>query len=282
MSAVIRFACAALVFFLATPTRAEIVDCIDVKSVGYIITAPGIYCLKDAVSGPYAGVVINANDVVLDLNGHLIELPVGGVAVYGSAVSRVTVRNGTIRGGSTGVSLQNHVNARGGGHLIERLRIEGSASCGICVQGDGVVVRNNVVTGVGSSTIGARAAIHASAGAGMRLSDNLVVDLVVNTGQIDGIVVIDAPGAVIERNVVANATASTAGPLYPMGIHVYRSGSNFLPMRTVVAGNRVVNMRTGILSDTVGVFSLFVDNAVGGSPTPFHGGVMAGTTNYSF
>ena len=280
MSAAIRFAFAAVVLLAAgSAARAETIDCVDVKSVGYQINSPGIYCVKSPLAG--VGILIEANDVVLDLNGYTVELPASSVGpvIMVRGVSGVTIRNGRLRGGRYGVSVSNAISAAAN-YLVERLHVERSSICGICVQGDGGVVRDNTVVGVGSSMFGGRSGIAVNSGSGVRVSGNNVVDMVVNPGQVDGIVVTDAPGAVIERNVVSNAALSGANG-YPTGIHLYKSSSGSgTPMRTIVAGNRVLNMQTGIHNHADA--SLFVDNVVGNAATPFSGGVMAGTTNYSF
>jgi hypothetical protein len=279
MKSIIRFA--ALAFFAAA-ARAETTDCIDVRSVSYQISSPGVYCLKSSAAGLDARIWIGADDVVLDLNGHVLDVPVFGAAaaIGGSGVSRVTIRNGTVRGSTYGVHLTSTASVRSSGIVVERLHVERSAGCGICVQGDASVVRSNVIVGVGSATTGARAGLSVSSGTGMRVSDNLVVDMVANSGQVDGIRAVDAPGAVLERNVVSNTVLPSSSG-YPMGIHLYKTSSGAsTPMRTTVAGNRIVNMQTGISNQADA--SLFVDNAVGGATTPFSGGVMAGTSNYSF
>jgi hypothetical protein len=279
MKGILRFTCAALVLSSAgSAVMAETVDCIDVESVNFAITAPGVYCLKRSVSG--RNIFIAANDVVLDLNGHVLDATgITGAGVgSNTGVSGTTIRNGVIRGARNGVSLSNGVSSRVSGYLIERLRIEDSTVCGICVQGDGGLVRDNVIMGVGSATSGVRAGINVTSGAGVRVSDNLVVDMIFNPGQVNGIRAADSPGAIVERNVVSNTVLpSSSGAT---GIHLSRSSSSTTPMRTIVAGNRVVNMQIGI--NNFADASLFVDNAVGGATTPFSGGTMAGTTNYSF
>jgi hypothetical protein len=263
----------------AVSAHAQTADCIDVKSVGYQINSPGIYCLRSPLAG--SGILIEANDVVLDLNGYAVELPAGsiGPVINVRGVSGVTIRNGRLRGGRYGV-IVSHGSSVAANYLVERLHVERSAICGICVQGDGGVVRDNIVTGVGSSPFGGRAGISVNSGSGVRVNDNHVIDMVVNPGQVDGISVADAPGAVIERNVVSNA-AQPASSGYPMGIHLYKSSTgSSTPMRTIVAGNRIVNMQTGISNRADA--SLFMDNVVGNATLPFSGGVMAGTSNYSF
>jgi hypothetical protein len=276
MSSRIRSAVLALsLLALSGGARAQTTECTEITSASYMITAPGVYCLKQSLTAAGIGVMIESDDVVLDLNGH--TLTIGGIGVRATDRSNVTVRNGTVRGGTYGVLLGGIGASR---VLVERLYVQGSESCGICVQGHGAAIRNNVVIGAGNAKIGAKAGISANSGSGLRISHNQIVDTGLGAaGQVDGIIVTDAPGAAIEHNVITNTTAAPSGG-YPMGIHIYTSSSFKLPMQTTVTGNRVINMRTGI-HNSAGA-SLFVDNAVGAAATAFSGGTMAGTTNYSF
>jgi hypothetical protein len=62
----------------ASPIRAETLRCQEVASLPATIDAPGIYCLKRnlSVTGPLPGIgaiTINANNVVLDLNGFALR-----------------------------------------------------------------------------------------------------------------------------------------------------------------------------------------------------------------
>jgi hypothetical protein len=133
-------------FVLSAAARAETTACTEITSVPYLITAPGVYCLKSSLTG-IGGVGINADDVTVDLNGHTLESAAIGVASFANTRNS-TVRNGTIRGGSFAVSLA----APGtSGNMVERIRAEGS---GIRVSGNGGVVRNNVVIGTTSANIG--------------------------------------------------------------------------------------------------------------------------------
>jgi hypothetical protein len=283
-----RFACLTLsLLALSGAARAETTDCTEITGVPYNITTAGVYCLKSSLTLGHVSTAIrvNASNVTVDLNGHTLDLAAGAAGVGSSISSNVTVRNGTIRGGAFGVQLQATSGVVVSGNLVERLRVENSSHIGITVNGHGGAIRNNVVIGIGGDAPGARYGIAASSGTGLRVSDNQVVNMVVSAtgGQVDAISVVDAPGAVIERNLVSNTRLATpSGPgLYPIGIHVYRTASFFMPMKTVVAGNHVFNMRRGIDSN-IDVTSLFLDNTVGGAETPFAGGVMAGSTNYSF
>jgi hypothetical protein len=172
------------------------------------------------------------------------------------------------------------------GNLVERMRVEGSMESGIVVQGHGARVRNNVLIGVGHSTNSVKFGIHASSGAGIRISDNQLVDTAVRGPiQVEPIDLAaasaqtDAIGAVIERNFISNAAlnviVSDSATPSPVGIHIYPAAGS-----TTVVRNRIVNMATGI--DNSGASSLYLSNTVSGAVTPYSGGVMAGSTNYSF
>jgi hypothetical protein len=245
---------------------AETTQCTEITAVPFQITAPGVYCLKGSVSGN-GGVLIGADYVTLDLNGHTLAVTSGiGVAGFGSR--NATVRNGTIRGGTFAVSLEGFQGTSG--HLVEGIRAEG---VGLRVYGDGSVVRNNVVIGAnGGTTI--NYGIETGNGAGMRVSDNVIANPGAGfSGEVGGIRVINATGALIERNAITRAEPPVPGANY--GILMMSSEG------TTVAANRIVNAYFGIFSNTFGA-ALFVDNVVRGAAKPFGGGVMVGSTNVSY
>lgn len=280
MRTIIRFT-ALILLASSAATPAQAVDCTDVASVRFVIDAPGRYCLSASTS---SGVRIEANDVTLDLNGHTVYVSPGDAGVGAFGRSGITVRNGRIHGGHVGVRLSNAPAVQTSGNAAEGLHISGSTACGICVDGHGSVVRNNVVIGVGDRR-SVSYGIFVVGGAGARVSGNQVVDMVAGAAnvQANAILVADAPGALIEGNVVSNSVSPPPGEgRYPVGISIFRSGGNFTPMKAAVAGNYVFNMRMGIESATVGVVSVFRDNTVGGAATPYQGGVMVGTGNHSF
>lgn len=78
---------------------------LTIPATGTVISAPGAYCLtSDVTLNPGAGVVINGTDIVLDLNDHTITGGTGSTDLMISN-SRVTVHNGSIRNGATGLSV---------------------------------------------------------------------------------------------------------------------------------------------------------------------------------
>ena len=254
-------------FVAGAAAGAETTECTVVTSVPSTITAPGPYCLKASLTG-IGGITISADDVSVDLNGHTLESKAIGVTSWGRYRNSI-VRNGTIRGGTFAVSLNNETS----GHLVEEIRAEGS---GIRVSGNGVVVRNNVVVGTTTASVGPNYGIIVGTGTGARIRDNVVVNPATGyVGEGGGIWAFGAIGAVIEGNVVRNTTLDLASP--HRGIHAMWSDG------AVVSGNHVANMRLGITAGFGTV--LFRDNTVHGAESPglaYIGGVMAGSTNVVF
>jgi hypothetical protein len=267
---------AASLLAVSAAARAETTDCTEIPSVPHNITAPGVYCLKKSLELPLqqgVAITILANDVVVDFNGHVLENFPGaagiGWGIYALNVRHVTLRNGAIRGFSIGVNLEDR-SGNSMGHLVERLVLDGNTLAGLSVDGRNSVVRNNRVmrTGAAGHTYGIFAR-----GAGIQVTGNVVTELVEAAGGVAvGITAYEARGGVVERNVVSNFAF---GPAQSVGIEVTHAGN------VAVVGNRIANMRTGILIPK-GNTSVYMDNTVGGAATPFSGGTAAGATNFTF
>jgi hypothetical protein len=109
----------------ANPARVQISQ--SSLNPNYVISAPGSYILTEnllSTSG-VATIVINANDVWLDLNGHVIFSATNfSVAVAQEpGINRTTIRNGTISGFT---ALSNPAFALpGSGNTIEQVRFMG-------------------------------------------------------------------------------------------------------------------------------------------------------------
>lgn len=267
------FRAAGLALALIVPgaaVHAETTDCTVIMSTPFIITAPGIYCLKSSVTG---NITINTDDVVLDLNGHVLEsgTPGAGAGVLAFERQHITIRNGTLRGYNTAIQINGSRTSRS--HLVEYLRVIDNSGSGITVQGDGSVVRHNMLLNNGyAAGPGARFALLAT-GDGVHVTDNEVIDSGRDaTGEVVGIRM-GGSGVAVERNVVSN---TEIGVHSSRGILVSAGATG----RNSIVNNRVVNMKIGIFH--TGGSAVFMDNTVGGATTPFLGGVMAGTTNTSF
>lgn len=273
MQSTIRYAVLALSLLgLSAAARAETTDCTEITALPFTITQSGIYCLKASQQVAGVGIFVVANDVVIDLNGHVITNTGtgGGISIITQATqSNVTVRNGTIRGGTEAVNLT------GPGHLVERLRVEGTNTGGIAIVGPGATVRNNVITGVtGPACCNTSIFV---VGYGARIMDNEILEIGLSAGgEANGIKAGDVNGGVISGNIIANPRPDKNGG-YPAGILIGPFGDS--NMRVRVFGNHITNMGTGVFVTTPSNTTLLKDNVVSGTVTPFFGGVQVGTTN---
>lgn len=121
---------------------------------GLTISTPGSYVLTGNVSatGPTAITIITSN-VTLDLNGFTVTAAgtgAAGVISITGVPSNITVRNGFVVGGNTGVGIGNSV-----GTIIEDLVISGTRQYGVASTSPsarGIVVRRCKITDVGALT----------------------------------------------------------------------------------------------------------------------------------
>ncbi|HZR71072.1 MAG TPA: NosD domain-containing protein [Burkholderiales bacterium] len=150
------------------------------------IDAPGIYCLTTDVNMAPSftfgnAVEIEANNVLLDLNGHKIGgqgAGLGTMAIGIRALHRknVTIKNGTIRGFFTGIDLTDESSA---GHVVEGVRLDSNTRTGMALEGVGHIVRGNQIVNTGGTTaLGPDAdaiAINVQGSSGVRLLNNDVI-----------------------------------------------------------------------------------------------------------
>jgi hypothetical protein len=267
-----KSAAATLLLVLSMSARSEITACTEIAALPMTIVTPGIYCLKTDLSATSGGITVATDDVVIDLNGHLLDGSSLGPTstqngIFASGRRHITVRNGAIRGFRWGIRLTGPLQTEGyGEHLVEKLRLDHNYSTGIEVWGDKSVIRENVVMSTAGSTIGQRGIF--VRGRISRITDNEVLDTVEGpTTSAYGINGENALMAVVERNTVHNVAL---GPNASFGISV-GAGS-------VVINNRVINMRTGILFSGIAM-----DNVVGGATQSLVGPPPpAGANNFTF
>ena len=147
---------------IATPVRAETVNCTAITALPAVITVQGIYCftgnLQTAITSGNA-IDIQTNNVVLDLN----SFKLGGLAagpgtnangIHANDRQNITIKNGTIRGFFIGIFLGDSGASASQGHVVEDIRADQNTAVGIEVQGSGNIVRNNQVVATGGTTLG--------------------------------------------------------------------------------------------------------------------------------
>src|SRR5262245_38126235 len=147
----------------AAPARAETVNCTPITSLPAVITVQGVYCLKGDLSTAITSgnaIAIQTNNVTLDLNGFKLGGDAAGLGtqtfgIYPLDRQNITIKNGTVRGFYWGILLEG---LGGGGHVVEDIRADQNTVVGIQVDGQGTVVRNNLIVKTGgTTTLGANA-----------------------------------------------------------------------------------------------------------------------------
>ena len=204
----------------AVAVHAEPIGCTMIWSVPQTITAPGVYCLKQDLyhtSGvPRDAILIEADDVVLDLNGHTLDGSALGPSgftfgIYAFGRRNITIKNGTIRGFFYGIYLDDTTRppVDSTGHVIEGIRADRNTCTGIVVAGRGVVVRRNLIVDTGGQTVFGFDAWGWGmqiAGTGIRILDN-DIDTVIKRGAgvARGIQLTGAPDALVVGNRIVQA-----------------------------------------------------------------------------
>ena len=120
-----------------------------------VITDEGVYCLTGNLGTSMRqgiAVWIKADNVVLDLNGFILEgftdrATTTATGVFAGGQQNITIRNGTIRGFNYGISM---VVSNG---TVEGIRADRNTFVGIGVTGAGTVIRNNQVVATGGTTV---------------------------------------------------------------------------------------------------------------------------------
>jgi len=155
-----------------------------ITSVPAVISTPGTWCLKQDLTTAITGgsaIMISADNVALDCNDFRIDGSAGGSATFalgisGSQRSNVRIRHCNVRGFAQGVQMDSA--GTGGRNVVEDSHFDGNIRIGVEMEGDGSVVRRNVILNTGSlSVVGTPFGIH--------IANTGTVDVINNT--IDGV-----------------------------------------------------------------------------------------------
>jgi len=275
----IRAAFLCLSIAVAAPAGAELTDCRAIVSVPATITNRGVYCFDHnlaTAAATGAAITIDADDVVLDLNGHKLDGSGAGPATAALGIksfghSHITIRNGTIRGFFAAIELDEAVAGSSSGHLVEDVKADRNTAFGISVSGRGSHVRNNHVLNTGGATSVRPTGIIVNAPAGV-LSGNLVEGTTPAAGDIAyGIHATRSDGLAIEGNQVLSdalpgPTSTTFAIIIPFSQDV------------LVVNNRITRANYGVTYSS-GATGSFRDNLTAGVVTPFTGGTDRGNNN---
>jgi len=183
----------------------------------FTISTAGSYYLTGNITVPSGsiGIAINAGDVTLDLNGFTISSASTSGTTLGirvNAVTNVTIRNGSIRGGSTGVFLTGGSSARR--MRIENLDISDSGSLGIYMNAaiPAVVIQSCTISHVGNTSYASIASgIAVLSGASVR---DCEVDGVVNSSAFNSVGINCSSGCFVTGNTIKDCDVGISGGKY--------------------------------------------------------------------
>jgi len=155
-----------------------------ITSVPTVISTPGTWCLKQDVTTAITSgdaITIAADNVVLDCNDFRLDGLAGGLATTAYGVhalnqNNLKTRHCNIRGFYRGLFFE----GTGGRHLVEDNHFSQNVFQGMRVNGDGSVVRHNLVTDTGGGPTGYAYGI--SATGTVDVIDNTIVGLAAATG----------------------------------------------------------------------------------------------------
>ena len=204
--------CAALTIF-SSPAKAETTQCTAITTIPITITTQGIYCLNGNLSGNLAtgsAVTIATNNVTVDLNGYKLGnlaagLGTNATGIFADQKKNITIRNGTIRGFKYGILLEDaSPYTTSSGHLIEEVRLDMNTFVGIYVVGPANTIRNNQVVKTGGTTQHPTASGISTIGAGVRIINNDVIEVVAKSAPAYGIFIGLGGGAVVQGNRISD------------------------------------------------------------------------------
>lgn len=128
-----------------------------IDSLPATISTQGTWCLRKDLSTAIASgsaITIAVNNVTINCKGHKLGGLAAGTSTTALGISSSgrmnnTVRQCNIRGFFSGVSFSS---GSGGGHLVEDNRFDGNTRHGVRVDGDGSMIRSNLIVSTGGST----------------------------------------------------------------------------------------------------------------------------------
>ena len=278
----LNFLLCMLMLSLPAMSGAETVNCTAITALPYTITTQGVYCLTGHLNTSItdgSAITINANNVVLDLNGFKIGGLSAGLGtqtfgIYANLRQNITIKNGTVRGFLYGIWLDDippYTTSQG--HVIEDIRADQNTFIGIWIQGNGNIIRNNQVVATGGSTVdyvnGFAFGMYIT-GKGARLLNNDVTEVTAQgTSGAYGVYLFTTSNSVLAGNRVANVTSPNGSPY---GIYLDLSTD------LLVRDNSLSGTQYGIYFD--GATGTYMNNLVRSISSPYTSGTAAGATNY--
>lgn len=234
-----------LAAMIAGAAQAETTVCKEIVPP-VAITQPGVYCLfKDyALNIPGAAIDVQANNVVIDLNGHRLGNGSAGPATVSVGVNsrnmlNTSVRNGTILGFGYGIVLSGET---GSGHLVEDMLIDRNTLRGVYVSGKRSVIRRNRITNTGLGATHApelpRVGVEVTGSDVVLLNND--INRVVSAGAAFGIYATDGGSILARDNTISGLDAARNYRDYGIAINVKDSTTrvSVAVQNTIVDGTK--------------------------------------------
>ncbi len=262
---------------MATPAKAETIECTVIDSIPIIITVQGIYCLTgNLATGLTSGsmITVATNNVTIDMNGFKLGGLAAGAGTNANGIfalnrRNITIRNGSIRGFFRGIFLQG-VPANSSGHLLEDLRLDGITFTGARVEGTGNIIRNNQVVNTGPGDTSPSAFGLVIENSNDSVVEGNVISSVSETFASTGIRVQESSLIEVRNNTVLRTEDATNN----RGIAVFSATD------VTIIGNRILNPTTtgttGIRDANSSTGVNCIDNIIAGYTTP----IVAGTCDF--
>lgn len=233
---------------------------IPIASAPYTISAPGNYYLtKDLAPAAGTAITINADNVVLDLNRHLITVVTGTIGIFSGNHTELTLLNGRLAGGAYSVCFEMTAASPVNPHYrVDGLEVTGASAYGIYLSGTpGNHIRAELTGNRVAKTAGvgifaqyldhshiennlSREATIGSSGGGSCISFLIIVDSVLTGNhagqcQTDGLSLFQGINNRLENNHVASAGG--------VGLRVYNTAN----------GNSILNNSVSASASGIGV-----------------------------
>ncbi len=274
----IKYLSLTLLLLAAPAAWAETVNCTPIIALPTVITSQGVYCLTGHLTTNMTSgkaIEIQTNNVTIDLNGWKLGGQAAGpgtgaFGIYANQRKNITIKNGTIRGFSRGIYLQDtSPYTASQGHLIEDIRADRNTRVGMFILGRGSIVRRNQVVDTGGTIFDARAYGIRLIGPGGRVLNNDISSTAA-TGNADGfgLYLSTADGAVIEGNRIDDVSTGTG---FTYGIFILNSND------VLVRGNSITSATYGIFYG--GSTGKYMDTLTSGVTNRFTGGTAVGTND---
>jgi len=244
-----------------------------IDSLPATISAQGTWCLRGNLSTVIASgsaITIATNNVTIDCNNFKIGGLGAGLGTRTEGISagtklNATIRNCNIRGFHIGINLDGIF---GGNHLVENNRVDSNTFVGIAVDGDGSMVRGNVVSDTGGTTLtGDTRAWGIVTSGTIDIIDNTVSNVVAyqasGSATATGIGAFVNAGGAIQRNRVRGLVPGPAAGGDEQGIASINTGSHPEISDNVIVGTGVDSATDfGVYCNGTGAAALASNNRI--------------------